>query len=118
VVENVQACILEVANFYMQRPAVLGKPFALVKVVKIHLNDDGTQWGAWVHPWEISTQGEDVDYFRDPWHASSAYKAHQRYNPNKSIQEQSESWTYPLSVLNEFQATVPMNVKWNKPRYK
>lgn len=52
-VENVQACVLEVGAFYMQRPAVLDakNPFEIVEVKKIILceDDDKTQWGAWVH---------------------------------------------------------------------
>jgi len=116
-VENVQACKLVVGKFYLQRPPVLGTPFNLVKVVKVRLNEDNkTQWGAWVHPWECSTAGlADSDYYKDPWHASSSYKDHQRYNINKHICQQGNTWTYPISVLEEFQDEVTMNVKWVKP---
>jgi hypothetical protein len=116
-VENVRSCILVVGQFYLQRPPTLDTPFSLVKVVKIHLEDDGkTQWGAWVHPWEISTTGDNVDYFKDPWHASADHKASQRYNDKLPMNQQTAAWTYPLSVLSEFQDEVPMNKKWVKPR--
>jgi hypothetical protein len=115
-VENVRACVLVVGKFYLQRPPVLGTPFSLVKVVRVRMNEDNkTQWGAWVHPWEVSTTGESVDYFRDPWHASASYKEHQRYDPTKHMCQQGATWTYPLSVLEEFQDVVTMNVKWKKP---
>jgi hypothetical protein len=119
-VENVRACVLKVGSFYLQRPPVLGTPFNLVKVVKVKLNEDGkTQWGAWVHPWEISTTGDDVDYFKDPWHASADYKEHQRYNEKKPMCQQGAKWTYPVSILEEFQDEVIMNTKWNKkPTFK
>jgi hypothetical protein len=117
VVENVQACVLSVGKFYLQRPAALGgAPFELVKVVKVHMEDDGkTQMGAWVHPWELSTAGDDADYFADPWHASAKYKECQRYNPKKHIHEQGATWTYPMSALEEFQEEVPMKARWTKP---
>ena len=115
-VENVQSCMLRLNCFYMQRPAVLGNPFSLVKVVRVLLNENGTQWGAFVHPWEISTNGADVDYFKDPWHASGLHKSSQRYDPTKSMHDQAASWTYPISVLEEFQEEVRMNDKWSKPR--
>jgi hypothetical protein len=115
--ENVQSCVLMVGKFYMQRPAVLGNSFALVKVVKVLLNEDGrTQWGAFVHPWEISTSGDNVDYFKDPWHASGQHKQSQRYDDNKSRHEQATKWTYPISILEEFQEEIRMNDKWAKPR--
>ena len=116
-VENVQACVLVVGRFYLQRPAVLGgAPFELVKVVKVHLEDDGkTQWGAWVHPWEVSTTGDAVDYFHDPWHASADHVASQRYNPKKRMHEQGSSYTYPMSTLAEFQEEVEMTAQWVKP---
>jgi hypothetical protein len=117
VVENVQACFLRVGQFYLQRPAALGgAPFELVKVVKVHMEQDGkTQMGAWVHPWEVSTTGDDVDYFVDPWHASSDHKDSQRYNPAKPMHLQGATWTYPLSALEEFQDEVPMKKRWIKP---
>jgi hypothetical protein len=116
-VENVRSCILIVGKFYLQRPPALDRPFCLVKVVKVQMEDDGkTQWGAWVHPWEISTVGDDVDYFKDPWHASGKHKESQRYNDKLHMHKQAASWTYPLSVLSEFQEEIPMNKNWTKPR--
>ena len=118
-VENVQKCILVVGKFYMQRPPVLdhNNPFNLVKVVKVVMNEDNkTQWGAWVHPWEISTTGNNVDYYKDPWHANGAYLASQRYNETKHMHKQAASWTYPLCVLDEFQDEVKMNMKWVKKK--
>jgi hypothetical protein len=115
-VENVRACILKVGSFYLQRPASLGIPFNLMKVVKIHYNADETQWGAWVHPWEISTTGDDVDYFTDPWHQSGAHKAAVRYNPKRAMNCQSVNWTYPMCLLSEFQDEVVMNKEWLKPK--
>jgi hypothetical protein len=116
-VENVQACVLAVGKFYLQRPAVLGTPFDLVRVMRVHLSEDGkTQEGAWVHPWEVSTTGSDVDYFYDPWHASALYKGSQRYDSNKPMSAQGANWTYPLSMLCEFQDEVKMNATWNKKR--
>ena len=90
--------------------------FELVKVVKVHLEDDGkTQWGAWVHPWEVSTIGDDVDYFHDPWHASADHAACQRYNPKKAMHNQGSTFTYPVSTLAEFQEEVPMALSWVRP---
>ena len=106
-----------VGKFYMQRPAVLGNPFAVVKVVKVLLNNDGhTQWGAFVHPWEISTSGDNVCYYTDPWHASGLHKPSQRYDETKNRHEQADTWTYPLSTLEEFQVEITMNKHWSKPK--
>ena len=117
VVENVQSCVLVVGKFYLQRPPVLDRPFNLVKVVRVSWEDDGkSQWGAWVHPWEISTSGDEVDYFKDPWHASADHKGSQRYNEKKHAHEQAATWTYPLSILSEFQVEVQMKKQWTKPR--
>ena len=115
--ENVRSCTLVVGKFYLQRPPTLDRPFTLVKVVKVHTEEGSLlQWGAWVHPWEISTTGPKVDYFKDPWHASGAHKDSQRYNNKKHMHAQATTWTYPLCVLSEFQDEVFMNRGWTKPR--
>ena len=114
-VENVTACVLVVGNFYLQRPHALGKPFDLVKVVKVILDDEGLQWGAWVHPWEVSTAEPHQDYYLDPWHASGLYKDSTRYNHKLGPNNQSAAWNYPKSILSEFQFQVPVNKKWHKP---
>jgi hypothetical protein len=118
-VENCHACELTINKFYLQRPRSEDHPFTLVKVVKIIYNSEEkkTQWGAWVHPWEISTTGDNIDYYHDPWHASGAHKASQRYNERLPMREQSASWTYPMSALEEFQDEVVMKTKWTKPKY-
>ena len=117
-VENVRACTLSVGKFYLQRPPTLDTPFVLVKVVRIVIDDDtGLQWGAFVHPWELSTTGPDLDYFTDPWHASAAHKESQRFNVRLGVHDQGPAWTYPLSVLTEFQDEVALNAAWSKPRY-
>ena len=87
-------------------------------MVRIILNEDGEggQWGAYVHPWEVSTVGDDVDYFSDPWHASAVHKENQRYNEKLTPAQQANTWTFPMSQLNEFKDEVPMNGKWAKPR--
>ena len=112
--------MLQVGKFYLQRPAVLVEnTFNLVKVVRLILNEEGEggQWGAYVHPWEVSTVGGDVDYFSDPWHASAFHKENQRYNATKlPPAQQATTWTFPMSQMNEFQCEVPMNGKWAKPK--
>jgi hypothetical protein len=113
--ENVRTCVLVVGKFYLQRPQTLDRPFNLVKVVRVYKEEGSLlQWGAWVHPWEISTSGPNIDYFKDPWHASGAHKESQRYNPKVPMNQQ--SWTYPLCILSEFQDEVFMNKSWSKPR--
>jgi hypothetical protein len=114
-VENVQACTLAVGSFYIQRATDYVQPFALVKVVRIIMNDDKTtQWGAFVHPWEPSTMG-DINYFVDPWHASGEHLETQRYNPR--LDDHNQTWNYPRSILREFQEPVNMNKGWTKPKY-
>ena len=115
-VEDVQACVLTVGMFYIQRATDWVQPFALVKVVRVIMNDDGkTQWGAYIHPWESSTSGDALDYFTDPWHASGAHNEAQRYKSNLDIHAQ--TWDYPKSTLVEFQDPVVVNQNWTKPRY-
>jgi len=117
-VENVRACTLSVGKFYLQRPPTLDTPFVLVKVVRIVIDDDtGLQWGAFVHPWELSTTGPDLNYFTDPWHASAAHKESQRFNVRLGPHGQGPAWTYPLSVLTEFQEEVALNAAWSNPKY-
>jgi hypothetical protein len=114
-VEDVQACVLLVGMFYIQRPTDDIQPFALVKVVRVIMNDDGvTQWGAYIHPWELSTSGAERDYFKDPWHASGAHSEAQRYI--NAVDIHAQPWDYPKSTLEEFQDQVTVTRKWLKPR--
>ena len=116
-IENTQACVLKLNCFYLQRPPGNdGVPFLLVKVMKvIPLGEPGTklQWGAWCQHWEVSTMGEDVDYYADPYHASSLHKSGQVYKATKS-----PPWTYEQHALSTFQDEVKMNAGFSKPRWK
>ena len=79
------------------------------------MNEDGkTQWGAFIHPWELSTSGPNLDYFADPWHASGAHNESQRYKNN--LGDHAQTWNYPKSTLSEFQDQVVVNQRWNKPK--
>ena len=101
--------------FYIQRATDWVQPFALVKVVRVIMNDDGkTQWGAYIHPWELSTSGDDLNYFNDPWHASGAHNEAQRYKNNLHIHAQ--TWDFPKSTLVEFQDQVVVNQNWTTPK--
>ena len=101
--------------FYIQRATDYVQPFALVKVVRVIMNDDGvTQWGAYIHPWELSTPLGERDYLKDPWHASGEHSEAQRFMNNVDIHAQ--TWNYPKSTLVEFQDEVLVNRTWLKPR--
>ena len=109
--------MLKLNCFYLQRPPGNdGVPFLLVKVMKvIPVGEPGTklQWGAWCQHWEVSTMGEDVDNYADPYHASSLHKDGQVYKAT-----QSPPWTYEQHALSTFQDEVKMSAGFTKPRWK
>ena len=117
--ENTQACVLRASKFYLQRPSGNTEvPFLLVKVVKVIYTDSPTnkiQWGAWCQDWEISTEGEDMDYFADPYHASSNHVDGQVYREGKNG---NPTWSYEAHELSTFQDEVVMNKSFNKKPYK
>ena len=113
--ENTQACVLKRLMFYLFRPSVnTGAPFWLVRLMRVIPRDDNPelQWGAWCQHWEISTKGKDLDYYADPYHASSP--DFQIYKPNK---RGDPPWSYESHPLSDFQDEVQMTMNFNKPLY-
>ena len=116
--ENTQACVLRASKFYLQRPPTYNPPFLLVKVIRVIYDDPPTnkiQWGAWCQHWEISTKGDDMDYYADPYHANSKHQDGQAYKVNKSGQP---AWSYESHALSTFQDEVTMNKTFKKKEYK
>ena len=111
--------MLRASKFYLQRPSGNTEvPFLLVKVMKVIYTDSPTnkiQWGAWCQDWEISTEGEDMDYFADPYHASSNHADGQVYREGKNG---NPTWSYEAHELSTFQDEVVMNKSFNKKPYK
>jgi hypothetical protein len=53
----------------------------------------------------------------DPWHASGLHVENVRFQEKKPINAQHPKWTYPLTLLSEFQEEVIMNSgKWRPNR--
>jgi hypothetical protein len=110
--------VLKTSKFYIQRPPTYNPPFLVVKVVRVIYDDPPTnkiQWGAWCQHWEISTKGDDMDYYADPYHANSKHQDGQAYKENKSGQP---SWSYESHALSTFQDEVTMNKNFDKKPYK
>ena len=64
---------------------------------------------------EISTKGDDMDYYVDPYHANSKHQDGQAYKVNKSGQP---AWSYESHTLSTFQDEVTMNKTFKKKEYK